>query len=128
MSELKLRVVDTNRTPWDLFEVPHVGHKLPSKTLFEDPETGMLIVKVVYRAGHNTPPHWHRCSHGIYVLDGILTTHDGDYGPGTFVWFPEGMTMEHGAGPETDCTYLFITNKAFSIHFTHVEGGPPPRA
>ena len=25
-----------------------------------------------------------------YVLDGILKAHAGSFGPGSFVWFPEG--------------------------------------
>jgi quercetin dioxygenase-like cupin family protein len=29
--------------------------------------------------------HTHPCTHGIYVLEGTLVTHDGEYGPGNFV-------------------------------------------
>ena len=53
----------------------------------------------------------------MYVLEGTLVTHDGSYGPGSFVWFPEGMVMEHGATAATDVTVLFITNKRFEIHY-----------
>ena len=42
----------------------------------------------------------------------------GSYGPGAFVWFPEGMLMEHGATADTDAVVVFITNKKFDIHFT----------
>jgi len=38
------------------------------------------------------------------------------FGPGSFVWFPEGGTMEHGATEDADCTFLLIANKAFDIH------------
>ncbi|MBL8219091.1 MAG: hypothetical protein JNL62_07670, partial [Bryobacterales bacterium] len=41
----------------------------------------------------------------------------GSYGPGHFVWFPEGETMEHGATAEQDVVVLFITNKPFEIHY-----------
>jgi hypothetical protein len=51
------------------------------------------------------------------VLEGVLKTHAGTFGPGNFVWFPEGMVMEHGATPENDVTILFITNKPFDIHY-----------
>jgi hypothetical protein len=51
------------------------------------------------------------------VLEGKLVTHKGTFGPGTFVWFPEGEVMEHGAGPAEDVTVLFITNKAFRIDY-----------
>jgi hypothetical protein len=51
-------------------------------------------------------------SGGIYVLDGTLKTHAGTFGPGSFIWFPEGMLMEDG-----DMTTLFITNKPFDIRY-----------
>ena len=54
----------------------------------------------------------------MYVLEGTLVTHEGRYGPGSFVWFPEGLTMEHGATVEGDVTVLFITNKRFTFHMT----------
>ena len=52
------------------------------------------------------------------MLDGVLKTHAGTFGPGNFIWFPEGMLMEHGATPDIDVTILFITNKEFDIHYT----------
>jgi ethanolamine utilization protein EutQ (cupin superfamily) len=53
----------------------------------------------------------------MYVLEGTLVTHQGSFGPGTFVWFPEGEAMEHGASAEGDVTVLFVTNKAFRIDY-----------
>ena len=53
----------------------------------------------------------------MYVLEGTLVTHEGRYGPGHFVWFPEGSLMEPGASAEQDVTVLFITNKRFEIHY-----------
>jgi hypothetical protein len=53
----------------------------------------------------------------LYVLEGALVTHRGRFGPGTFVWFPEGEVMEHGATNESDVTVLFITNKRFRIDY-----------
>jgi hypothetical protein len=53
----------------------------------------------------------------MYVLEGTLVTHAGRHGPGTFVWCPEGLEMEHGATPESDVTVLFITNKPFEIRY-----------
>ena len=66
------------------------------------------------------------CAHGIYVLDGILQTHAGSFGPGSFVWFPEGMEMEHGATQDNDVTFLFIANKPLDIHYTQVGGQSRP--
>ena len=69
------------------------------KDLYTDPETGAEIRLVRYPAGLVNPAHTHPCGHGLYVLEGDLVTHKGTFGPGTFVWFPEGEVMEHGAGP-----------------------------
>lgn len=119
-----LTVLDTNKTPWDLFPVHYINAELQHNKLHEDEETGMLILKLVYRAGFTNPWHSHFCGHGFYVLDGVLDTHQGQYGPGSWVWFPEGGVMYHGATPEKDVTVLFITNKKFSIHFVGDHSDP----
>jgi quercetin dioxygenase-like cupin family protein len=77
----------------------------------------MEVRLVRYPAGFVNPLHTHHCAHGMYVLEGTLVTHEGHYGPGHFVWFPEGNVMEHGATAEQDVTVLFVTNKPFDIHF-----------
>jgi quercetin dioxygenase-like cupin family protein len=84
----------------------------------------MMVLKMVYRAGFTNPWHSHPCAHGIYVLEGALNTHQGRYPAGSFVWFPEGGIMEHGATQDEDCTFLFITNKQFSIHYVGDESDP----
>lgn len=58
----------------------------------------------------------------MYVLDGVLVTSDGSFGPVSFVWFPEGKIMFHGAQDDNDVTFLFITDKAFDVNYTHLEG------
>jgi quercetin dioxygenase-like cupin family protein len=116
LKPVDLTVVDTNTAAWEDFPVPAINAVLEHVPLLDDPETGMMVVKMVYRAGFTNPWHHHPCGHGIYVLDGVLNTHQGTYGPGNFVWFPEGGIMEHGATADADCTFLFITNKPFDIH------------
>jgi quercetin dioxygenase-like cupin family protein len=111
--------VDTNTMPWEEFPVPELKSSFPMKGLMLDPDTGVSIAKIKYRAGFTNDWHRHTCSHGMYVLDGILKTHAGSYGPGSFVWFPAGMEMQHGATQDNDVTLLFITNKAFDIRYTH---------
>ena len=54
---------------------------------------------------------------GTLILAATDVTHAGTFGPGTFVWFPEGEVMEHGAGTEGDVAVLFVTNKAFRIDY-----------
>jgi quercetin dioxygenase-like cupin family protein len=116
---VELVVTDTTTAEWQDFPVPAIGAVLEHVPLLDDPDTGMQVIKMVYRAGFTNPWHTHPCGHGIYVLDGTLNTHQGTYGPGSFVWFPEGGSMEHGATDDADCTFLFITNKPFDIHHLH---------
>jgi anti-sigma factor ChrR (cupin superfamily) len=92
-----------------------------NKQYVEDKETGMIVKLSLYPAGVVIPLHKHSCAHGMYVIDGVLHTDDGDYGPGSFLWFPEGCIAEHGATPDGDVTVLFITNKAFDIHYINFE-------
>ncbi|GLZ52592.1 cupin domain-containing protein [Actinomycetospora sp. NBRC 106378] len=116
---VELVVTDTTTAEWQDFPVPAIDAVLEHVPLVDDPETGMMMVKMVYRAGFTNPWHTHPCGHGIYVLSGTLRTHQGTYGPGSFVWFPEGGSMEHGATDDEDCTFLFVTNKPFDIHHLH---------
>jgi quercetin dioxygenase-like cupin family protein len=109
--------VNTNKVPWQKIPIPELNHELPVKMLIDDPDTGMSVMKVKYEAGFTTTWHTHHCAHGMYVLEGILNTHKGTFGPGEFVWFPEGERMFHGATDENDVTYLFIVNKPFDIQF-----------
>ena len=123
LKPVNLTVVDTLSADWQDFPVPAINANLEHVPLVDDPDTGMMVVKMVYRAGFTNTWHTHPCGHGIYVLDGVLNTHQGDYGPGNFVWFPEGGTMQHGATADADCTFLFITNKPFDIHHVHTAEG-----
>lgn len=103
--------------PWEERFNERIGKALYRKDLHTDPDTGAEIRLVRYPAGIINPSHTHPCGHGMYVLEGTLVTHKGSYGPGTFVWFPEGEVMEHGASGNGDVTVLFITNKRFRIDY-----------
>ena len=109
--------IDTKQLPWEERFNEKLGRALFRKNLYTDPASGAEIRLVRYPAGVINPRHTHPCGHGMYVLEGTLVTHKGSFGPGHFVWFPEGETMEHGAGPMGDCTVLFITNKSFRIDY-----------
>jgi quercetin dioxygenase-like cupin family protein len=112
-----LTALDTGALPWEERFNEKIGRALYRKNLIEDPDTGMVVRLVRYPAGIINPLHTHHCAHGMYVLEGTLVTHSGNYGPGSFVWFPEGIEMEHGAAADADVTVLFITNKPFDIHY-----------
>jgi len=87
--------LDTNTLPWEQRSKAHLPAPIFRKILHTDPETGVFFQIVKYPAGVINPSHTHPCAHAIYVLEGTLVTHRGRYGPGTFVWFPEGEVMEH---------------------------------
>ncbi len=113
----KLTAIDTTTMEWETRYNETLGKTLYRKNLIIDPDTGMEVRLVKYPAGVTNKLHTHPCAHGMYVLEGTLVTHDGQYGPGSFVWFPEGQVMEHGATADTDVVVLFITNKPFEIHY-----------
>lgn len=117
MKEKDMTAIDTSKMPWEERFKEELGRSLYRKFLLQDPETGMEFRLVRYPAGVINPWHTHPCAHAMYVLDGILVTHQGSYGPGNFVWFPEGAAMQHGASDEGDVVVLFITNKPFDIHY-----------
>lgn len=116
-SSARLTAIDATALPWEERFNERIGRSLFRKNLFIDPETGMEIRLVRYPAGIVNPLHTHPCAHGMYVLEGTLVTHRGNYGPGTFVWFPEGEAMEHGASADGDVVVVFITNKPFRIDY-----------
>lgn len=112
-----MNAIDANSQPWEERYSEALGKTLYRKNLVTDPDTGMEVRIVKYPAGVMNKLHVHPCAHGMYVLEGTLVTHKGSFGPGHFVWFPEGEHMEHGATAETDVVVLFITNKPFEIHY-----------
>jgi quercetin dioxygenase-like cupin family protein len=113
----RITAIDSNALPWEERWNEHLGKMLYRKNLVEDPETGAEIRLVRYPAGVINSRHVHTCAHGMYVLEGTLVTHEASFGPGSFVWFPAGIEMEHGATAEADVTVLFITNRKFDIHY-----------
>jgi quercetin dioxygenase-like cupin family protein len=113
MVDSQFFAIDTLKMAWEESFNEKIGKSLFRKELFSEPETGMLVRLVRYPAGVINPSHTHPCGHGMYVLEGNLVTHKGTFGPGSFVWFPEGEVMEHGASPDADVVVVFITNKPF---------------
>ena len=123
MNPSEMYAIDVAAMPWEERFNERIGRALYRKILYVDPESGAEIRLVRYPAGVVNPAHTHPCGHGMFVLEGRLVTHKGTYGPGSFVWFPEGETMEHGADANGDVVVMFITNKAFRIDY--VAGSSP---
>ncbi|MEX0762012.1 MAG: cupin domain-containing protein [Dehalococcoidia bacterium] len=110
-------VIDTTAVEWEDSFNPRLGVALGRLMLRKDPGTGAEIRMIRYPKGIVNPAHTHPCGHGIFVLTGTLRTHRGDFGPGTWVWFPKGEVMEHGATEEGDVTGIFITDGEFDIYY-----------
>lgn len=120
MAEREIRVSHIDNLEWTE-KNSVLGKPLKFGALVNDEDTGMFVRYYTYYAGTVTPPHTHHCSHGMYVLSGTLHTNVGDYGPGSFVWFPEGTVGVHGATEDADLVCLFITNKPFDITYEDPE-------
>ncbi len=117
MKPAEVLALETASLPWEARFNAQIGRALYRKDLVTDPETGMEVRLVRYPAGVVNPWHTHPCAHGMYVIEGTLVTHAGHFGPGSFLWFPAGHRMEHGATADADVTVLFITNKPFAIDY-----------
>jgi quercetin dioxygenase-like cupin family protein len=107
---------DVPAMDWEEEPNEKAGRSLFKKDLIKDEETGMQVSITKYPAGFINPKHDHPCAHGMYVIKGILRTSRGDFPAGSFVWFPEGEVMWHGATEDQDVEIVFITNKKFEIH------------
>jgi quercetin dioxygenase-like cupin family protein len=116
-NQVNLEGKDTNNMPWAILEIPQINAKIPFKDLQADKDTGMQVFMVKYPAGFINTWHTHPNAHGMYVIEGTLLTHQGEFGPGSWVWFPEGGWMQHGATAKSDVVILFITNKKFGIKY-----------
>ena len=107
--------IDTTSAEGEASFNPKLGVDLGRLMLRKDPQTATEIRMIRYPKGVLNPAHTHPCGHGIFVLEGRLKTHRGEYGPGTWVWFPKGQVMEHGATDDADVVGIFITDGAFEI-------------
>ena len=104
----------------DMSQYGHVNSRnkklMCQRMYIDDPDTGMIVKKLVYPAGCMIPWHTHDAAHGIYVIKGTLVCDDCTLSAGDFIWWDEGVEMEHGAGNE-DVELLFITNKPLNMNY-----------
>jgi len=63
---------------------------IQSKVLFSDEATGMSTILFKMEPGSVVPLHEHMGVEQTYVLEGSLMDHEGQAGPGEFVWRPAG--------------------------------------
>ncbi len=86
----------------------HAVHYL-MKPLLNDERSGVVAMMVRYPAGQINPRHRHPAGHGAWVAEGTMVTHRGTFGAGSFVWFPAGEVMWHGATPDADLLVIYVT-------------------
>ncbi|MBI1395125.1 MAG: hypothetical protein GC151_04020 [Betaproteobacteria bacterium] len=92
---LASRFVDVPSIPWDSSEL-HPG--VETKTLLVDPDSGLLTMLIRMAPGAKLPDHEHVLVEQTYVLEGSLVCHEGECGPGQFVWRPAGSRHEAWGG------------------------------
>jgi hypothetical protein len=64
--------IDTNSMKWDVLEIPELNAKLPVKACISDPDTGVSVSKIVYKAGFTNISHWHNCSQVFTLSSAFL--------------------------------------------------------
>jgi hypothetical protein len=62
LQTVELTVVDTNTAEWGAFPIPQLGVDLPVMQLIDDPDTGMQVLKVIYRRVHQHLAHAPMCT------------------------------------------------------------------
>jgi quercetin dioxygenase-like cupin family protein len=80
---------------------------------------GIYVSLLRYPAGVINPSHTHPHPHGFYVLQGQLVTNRGTFEAGTFVWFPAGGVIHHGAGTKEDMVAVFVSGAPFKIDYVN---------
>jgi quercetin dioxygenase-like cupin family protein len=123
MSPAGFFAIDANALAWETRMNPHLPAPIFRKALHTDPETGCFFQIVRYPRSVINPSHTHPCAHAMYVLEGTLVTHQGKFGAGSFVWFPEGEVMSHGASSDGDVTVILVSNKSFAINYVDLKPG-----
>lgn len=99
------------------------GSYFDDKPAVTDPLHGMIVNFSHYTKGFVKKYHKHSMSHAVYVIDGVYSSEGKTYGPGSLVLDPEGYACAHGAPPENDCKFIWITNKAGDIQYLDEETG-----
>ena len=87
--ELASRFLDVPNMPWEATKFPGIQIKV----LYAD-DQGMTTALFKLAPGAVVPLHEHTALEQTYVLEGRLTDHEGECGPGQFVWRPAGNQHE----------------------------------
>lgn len=113
----KKKVIDVNCMPWFYRTTSTDGKFFGKKAILTEEEAGIQINYMNYPAGFTTYNHRHTAGHCFFVFSGQLQSGDNLYGPGTFIWYPEGYVTGHGATAYEDLICLQVSNKPFAIEY-----------
>lgn len=110
-TEQKPIYFDTKNLPWETIMDEHQEKQFQDMKLILNEDSGLLVNLSINPKGYYKAKHVHECSHGILVLKGTFKTDEGEFGPGTFIWYPEGTVMSHGATDREECIFLYIQDQ-----------------
>lgn len=116
-TEKKPYYFDGNSMPWETILDKHLNKEFKDLKMIQDEETGFAVNLSIYPKGYFKVQHVHTHGHGIFVLKGTLKTDEGEFGPGTFVWYPAGTVMRHGATDREACVFLYIQDRAGKLTY-----------
>jgi len=102
LAPLASRYVDVDALDWQPTRFPGIEVKV----LMKDEERGLMTALFRWAPGSELPDHVHRDIEQTYVLEGTLADHEGEAGPGEFVWRPPGS--RHNAWSPDGCLALSI--------------------
>jgi anti-sigma factor ChrR (cupin superfamily) len=84
--DLRSHLVDAAGQPWQPTDFPGIEMKI----LYADLASGISTILFRMAPGAEVPLHEHTALEQTYMLEGRLVDHEGECGPGQFVWRPGG--------------------------------------
>ena len=78
--------IDVVGMKWETTKFPGIEMKV----LYTDPESGLSTILFRLEPGAEVPLHEHTALEQTYMIEGRLVDHEGECGPGNFVWRPAG--------------------------------------
>jgi anti-sigma factor ChrR (cupin superfamily) len=84
--DLRSHLVDAAGQSWAPTDFPGIEMKI----LYADPASGISTILFRMAPGAEVPLHEHTALEQTYMLEGRLVDHEGECGPGQFVWRPGG--------------------------------------
>ncbi len=88
--ELASKYIDPDAMDWS----PSDFDGIETKVLWSEPETGRSTILFKLAPGAIVPAHTHTDVEQTWVLSGTFADHEGEAGPGHYIWRPAGNRHE----------------------------------